>query len=181
MRAQLTVKIKTIFQEQEVNNAGIPLRVRISIVVSRLMHFKQGLLYWGAQWRRLACGGRVLQKFIFCVCVCNIHIKIKHWKVKGRFALSTEKDGLLLCQWTFSLQMWLTGWSSSSLFQPRFCLVFIFQHVSVFNLFLGPASSLGCTRITLPTQQSELQEAAFRRCCCSLVGPAAHQYCRVLK
>lgn len=45
MRAQLTVKIKTIFQEQEVNNAGIPLRVRISIVVSRLMHFKQGLLY----------------------------------------------------------------------------------------------------------------------------------------
>lgn len=40
-----------------------------------------------------------------CVCVCNIHIKIKHWKVKGRFALSTEKDGLLLCQWTFSLHM----------------------------------------------------------------------------
>lgn len=50
MRVELTVKIKTIFQEQEVNNAGIPLRVHITIVVSRLMHFKQGLLYCSAQW-----------------------------------------------------------------------------------------------------------------------------------
>lgn len=69
MRVQLTVKIKTIFQEQEVNNAGIPLRVHITIVVSRLMHFKQGLLYWGAQWWRVACGGRVLHKLILRVCV----------------------------------------------------------------------------------------------------------------
>lgn len=64
MRLQLTVKIKTIFQEQEVNNAGIALRVSAAIVVSRLMHFKRGSLHGGAQWRRAECGGRVPQPWI---------------------------------------------------------------------------------------------------------------------
>lgn len=100
MRVQLTVKIQTIFQEQEVNNGGIPLRVHITIVVSRLMHFKHGLLYRGAQWWRAACAGRVCAAEVDSVCVCVqytqfIHPKIKSWKVRG----------LPLCLWSFSLQI----------------------------------------------------------------------------
>lgn len=85
MWVELTVKIKTIFQEQEVNNAGIPLRVHITIVVSRLMHFKQGLLYCSAQWRRAACGGRVLpNKMLLCTCMCVCVCVYEGQELEGR-------------------------------------------------------------------------------------------------
>lgn len=46
--------------------------------------------------------------------------------------------------------------------------------------FWGQQHPVESARITLPTQQSGVQEGAFRHRC-SAVGPAAHQYCRVLK
>ena len=57
---QLTVRRKT-FQDQEVNNAGIPLRVHITIVVHQVNVLQTRFItHYTAQWWSKECSGRVL-------------------------------------------------------------------------------------------------------------------------